>query len=282
MDTEETVGLLLIGGIIVYVYADKIDKINSFFTLWNFVIIFLIIFVIFAIYFVSRWAFHFILRQRCAKERQSEPSIHKNLQNEVIEVEQKEVKPESNIEEQEKPSKNVAMAKPKRQRSVKINVDDDVNFYRHRKLNVDEIKYLIYKGHKQIKCLDIQEHTENFLIKQRANEGIEHCFLVYNIAEYLKGKRIKFELFNSVKPDIEFVIDGKKGALEIETGKVFKKNKKRFFEKINSLNKYYGSNWFFVVTDWNLAPLYSKYGKTLTKRNFIKKFEKYLKNQKNA
>jgi len=177
-------------------------------------------------------------------------------------------------------SKDVVKAKAEKQRSVRINVDTDTNFYRHRKLKREDIKYLISKKYKQIKCLDIQGKKELFLIKQRANEGIEHCFLTFNIAEYLKSKKIAYELFNSVKPDIVFTINGKKYAIEIETGKVYSKDKKKFNEKVKTLKKDYGNNWFFVVTDWNLVSNYSKFGKTFSKRNFIKKFERFIKNVK--
>ncbi len=179
--------------------------------------------------------------------------------------------------DQEKPSKNVAQAKPIKQRSVRITVNPEIRFFRHRKLNVDDLKYLITKGHKQIKCLDISGHTENFLIRPRANESAEHCFLVFNIAELLSSSKVPFELFNSVKPDIVFKIGGKEYAVEVETGKVAK-DKKKSNEKVKSLKQNYGKNWFFVVTDKNLVSTYSKFGPVYTKRNIAKKLQEIIKN----
>lgn len=185
----------------------------------------------------------------------------------------------SNKGRQEKPSKNVATAKPTKQRSVEITVNLEERFFRHRKLKRDDIKYLLSKGYRQIKCLDIQGHTENFLIKPRANESPEHCFLVYNIAEFLRTSNIHFELFNSVKPDIVFKMNGKEYAIEIETGKVFAKDKKKFMEKVKSLQSNYDKNWFFVVTDKNLVSSYSKFGTVYTKRNIAKKLQEMSKNE---
>jgi hypothetical protein len=182
-----------------------------------------------------------------------------------------------NKQEQTKSSKNVDLAKPIKQRSIKIRVDPEFNFYRHRLLKREDIKYLLVKGFKQIKCLDIQGSKENFLIKQRPNESIEHCFLTFNIAEYLKSSNINFELFNSVKPDIVFKVNGKDYAIEVETGKVYSKDKKKFEAKIKSLNENYGKRWAFTVTNENLSPTYNQFGKTFTRTNFLKQFRKWLK-----
>ncbi len=46
-----------------------------------------------------------------------------------------------NNQVQTKSSKNVALAKPIRQRSIKITADPEINFYRHRLLKLQDIKY---------------------------------------------------------------------------------------------------------------------------------------------
>ncbi|MDO8564211.1 MAG: ATP-binding protein [Nanoarchaeota archaeon] len=184
----------------------------------------------------------------------------------------------SHKKEQTIPSTNVASAKAEKQRSVRITVDTDTHFYRHRKLKLDEVKYLLAKKYRQLKCLDIQGKTENFILKPRANEGIEHCFLTHNIAEHLKSKNIPFELYNSVKPDIIFTINDKKYAIEIETGKVYAKDKKKFHEKVKTLNKEYGDNWFFVLTNRNVYTSYSQFGKTYTKKSILTQLNKIITN----
>jgi len=187
-----------------------------------------------------------------------------------------------NSQEQMKSSKNVDSAEAKRQRSIRIIIDPEINFYRHRLLKLNDIKYLLSKGHKQIKCLDIQGNKENFLIRPRANEGIEHCFLVYNIAEYLKSKKIPFEIYNSVKPDIVFTLKSKNFAIEIETGKVYAKDRKKFMAKVKNLKDNYGENWFFVITNRNYYSTYRKFGKTYTKKSIVNKIKELLeKHEKN-
>ena len=108
------------------------------------------------------------------------------------------------------------------------------------------------------------------MIRPRFNESPQHCFLVYDIADYLKKFTKKVSLYETKKPDIIFDIDGEKYAIEVETGKALKHNKKQLVEKIKVLNKTYGKNWFFVVTDRKVASKYSKLAPTHDKR-YIRK-----------
>ena len=162
---------------------------------------------------------------------------------------------------------------------MKVNVNSEQRFFKHKDVSLDELKYLLAKGYREIKCLNIEGKKEMYLIKPRPNEGQEHFFLTYNITEYLKSKNIPFQLFNSVKPDIVFTNNGKECAIEIETGKVYTKDKKKFKEKVRTLKENYGDNWFFVVTNRDIAPTYNKFGKTFTRKTFIKQFEKWCKRQ---
>ncbi len=93
----------------------------------------------------------------------------------------------------------------------------------------------------------------------------------------MKSSNINFELFNSVKPDIVFKVNGKNFAIEVETGKVYAKDRKKFNAKVKSLKENYGENWIFVVTNENLSSIYNKFGKTFTRTTFIKQFKKWLK-----
>ena len=174
--------------------------------------------------------------------------------------------------------KNVAEKALPKQRSVIVKVDAEKRFFRHKDLPLADLKYLLAKGYGEVQCLNIQGRKERYLIKPRANEGQEHCFLTFNIAEYLRTTTDKVELYTSVKPDVIFEIKGNKYAIEIETGKVFRNNKKQLLEKVRLLNKEYGKNWFFVVTDKNIAGKYKKLGKTLTKRNVMQKLQEICKN----
>lgn len=175
-------------------------------------------------------------------------------------------------------SKDVApRASAQRQRSIKVRVDPDERYFRHKDLRIYDLEYLIGKGYKIVKRMNINSKREKYLIKPRSNEGDEHCFLAYNIAEYLKSKKFKIELFTSVKPDIVFERKGKRYAIEIETGSLNSKDKEQLKEKVSKLNKEFNENWFFVVTNENLAPTYNKLGKTFARTTFRRQFEKWLK-----
>ena len=51
-------------------------------------------------------------------------------------------------------------------------------------------------------------------------------------------------------------------------------------EKVELLNKKYGKNWFFFVTNRNLEKKYSKFGETSTKRNIRFKIRQIFKSSK--
>jgi hypothetical protein len=74
-----------------------------------------------------------------------------------------------------------------------------------------------------------------------------------------------------------FEFDKKIYAIEIETGKVITNNKKQLIAKVFYLNKNYGKNWFFVLTDKNFVPKYSKFGQCFTKLNIAKNLKELLK-----
>ena len=116
------------------------------------------------------------------------------------------------------------------------------------------------------------------MIKPRYNESPQHCFLTYDIAQYLEGldEVENVKLFETKKPDIVFTINGKEYAIEVETGKVLKKNKKQLIEKVKTLNKEYMDNWFFITTNKNLAPIYNKIAPTCEKRYIINRIKKLL------
>jgi hypothetical protein len=157
----------------------------------------------------------------------------------------------------------------------KVNVDPDKRFFKYQDLSRDDLRYLLDKGYKEVKCLNISGKKERYLLKPRANESFEHCFLTFDVSEYLKSKTDKLELFTSVRPDIVFELNGKKYAVEIETGKVLASDRNKFLRKVNSLKSEFGKNWFFVVTNRNLSPTYNNFGKTFTRKIFIKQFDKW-------
>ncbi|HLC22699.1 MAG TPA: hypothetical protein VJJ79_02915, partial [Candidatus Nanoarchaeia archaeon] len=154
----------------------------------------------------------------------------------------------------------------KQQQKVTINVDSEKGFYKHRDLNLDEIKYLLAKKYLIVEKKSIAlGKVEKFLLKPRFNESINHFFVTKDIAQYLEQHGIKVEMFATKKPDITFTLHGKKIAIEVETGTVYEKARKQLLEKVNELNKGYDV-WFFVVTNRNYAQKYRKLGKTIEMR----------------
>jgi hypothetical protein len=91
--------------------------------------------------------------------------------------------------------------------------------------------------------------------------------MTHDIFNYIKKFTNKVQMFETVKPDIVFKVDGKEYAIEVETGKLLKHNQKDLLNKIENLNKNYPDRWFFVVTNRNLRTSYSKLGKCHDKRH---------------
>jgi len=207
---------------------------------------------------------------------------HKQITTKPDEILVNNVKQTSIKKKQCKSKKNVAIKAPPKQRSHRVNVDSDRRFFKHKDLSLDDLKYLIAKGYKEIKCLNIKGKKERYVIKPRSNESDEHFFLTFDIAEYLKSIADKVELFGSVRPDIVFEIKGKKYAVEVETGKLLTHNKKQLLNKIKILKKEFGKNWFFVVTNRKFYPAYIKFGKTYTKKSIFNQLNKLLNKHEKA
>ena len=75
------------------------------------------------------------------------------------------------------------------------------------------------------------------------------------------------------------IASAKENNLEIlELNSSDLRNKKKLEEKTFALKKEFGNNWFFVVTNKEFARFYNKYGKTFTRKKFIKQFSKWIKN----
>ncbi len=180
-----------------------------------------------------------------------------------------------------KTEKNVATKALAKQRSHKVKVDPDKRFFRRRYLSIDDLRYLLAKGYKEAKFFGINRKREIYLIKPRQNENREHFFLTFDIADYLKLKTDKIELFETAKPDIIFELNGQKYAIEIETGSLYLKAREQLARKVDELKKNFEGRYCFVVTNENFASRYHQFGKTFTRTTFIKQFEKWLKKHQN-
>jgi len=150
----------------------------------------------------------------------------------------------------------------KKGKDININVDENKRFFRKSELNKENINYLLSKSYKEAEYKSlVTNKKEKFLLQPRHNESLTHLFVVYDTAEYLEKKGYEVQKYTTKKPDIVFIINDKKYAIEVETGSMINQ-KKLFNEKLKLLNKDY-DEWFFVVTDRNLTKKYQKFGKSV-------------------
>jgi len=173
---------------------------------------------------------------------------------------------------------------PKKERVVahqkEINVDLEKNFYRKKELNEDEVDYLLTQGYSRFEAKSlVSGKREEFILRPRFNEHLNHLFFTYDILEFLKKKGFVANTYTTRMPDVVFILKGKSYAVEVETGTVMT-NPKKFREKIEGLNENYKDRWFFVPTNKNLVPKYRKYGNTVDPRCLPGFFKKLLKNGK--
>jgi hypothetical protein len=182
--------------------------------------------------------------------------------------------------EQNKEQYNSESQKNKQKKSVNIELDENKGFYKHAELSLSDVKYLLFKGYKESRFKSISGKSATYLLKPKSNESLSHCFLLHDIADYLKKFTSNVNIYNTVKPDIVFEINGKKIAVEVETGKV-SKNKKQFLEKVKSLKKNY-DDYFFILSNRHYVNFYIGYGKVKDKRTVKSFLEKYVKKLQNC
>ena len=163
-------------------------------------------------------------------------------------------------------------------KDVKIRVNPDKRFFHKKKLSRDEVRFLLDEGYqiKKYKSL-LTDKIEDFLLQPRHNESLTHLFMTHNISEFLEKNGIETELYTTKKPDIVFEIDGKKFAIEIETGSVLSKIS-RMKEKLEVLSQY--DKWFFVVTNKNKVKKYLKFGDSVSARYVKSRLNKLIKSTK--
>ncbi|MBR9704641.1 DUF87 domain-containing protein [Candidatus Pacearchaeota archaeon] len=172
--------------------------------------------------------------------------------------------------------------KSKKRVSIDITIDDSKGVHKLKDLSKKEIKHLKKKGFLEYNAKSIlSDKFEDFLLRPRGNESPQHFFLTYEIAKYLKRYTKDVYLYETVKPDIIFKVHGKVYAIEVETGSLLKTNKKALLKKVNTLNKIYKNNWFFVVTNKGITPKYARLGSATDKRYVKIWIDKIVRRSKN-
>ena len=165
---------------------------------------------------------------------------------------------------------------PPRRKHIRVDLTQE--FHKRKKYNKDEIDYLITKGYKDFKYKSIcTGKVENYLLRPRFNESLNHMIVIYDLEEYLKKKKIDVEKYTTKMPDLVLYLDKEDIAIEVETGTVIR-NMKKFNEKLRLLKENYGENFYFIVTNRNLIKKYRAYGKVIDPRYIKGQIDKILKN----
>jgi len=158
------------------------------------------------------------------------------------------------------------------------NLKDGQKSYLKEKLKESEVRFLLTTTFVEVRNASLDGKKKDYLVSYDKNESPSHIICIQEVVDFIKKFTPYIQTFRSVKPDIVFEVKGVEYAVEIETGKI--NNLKRLQEKVKNLKKYYGDNWFFLVTDRNLRSYYKKFGVTYSKRNIQGKIRKLFKNCK--
>jgi len=159
-----------------------------------------------------------------------------------------------------------------------LDVDNTKVFIRD-KLNEKEIKVLTNEGYEHANEFDVcKQKILTVLVKRILNHSKTHTFLVWSVRELLNGIYDIYDIreHETRDADLTFIYNGKKYALEIETGNLLRK-KKQMIEKVRFLNRKYKKRWMFVVSNNNLIPAYRKLGLTTQRSKVAENMQKLLK-----
>lgn len=142
-------------------------------------------------------------------------------------------------------------------------ISDNLIHYKNKKiavLKVNSINFAMkHKEEKDVIALAFQKFLNSIDFPLQILMTTE----TLSLNEYLNRNNIDTQLYTTKKPDIVFDVNGKKYAIEVETGKGLS-NIDRMGAKLKVLSQY--DEWFFVVTDRNKVKKYKKYGKTVDER----------------
>ncbi|MBU1975427.1 MAG: ATP-binding protein [Nanoarchaeota archaeon] len=145
---------------------------------------------------------------------------------------------------------------------ITIDLDTNKGLYNGKELDLEQKNYLTNKGYQAAYFVPVgKKKQEEFWIKKNDLESLDHTFLVHNIKQELEKYTKHIEIAIVGKPDILF--KNKKGqtiALEIETGKSFRKHKKRLETKFVEAKRQYKKGLVIVLTN----PEYKRSYKRIT------------------
>ncbi|MBU2576472.1 MAG: hypothetical protein KKF50_02000 [Nanoarchaeota archaeon] len=185
-------------------------------------------------------------------------------------------KKKENEENDEEAAKHPNRITPEMYTKSKIVPDQKV--YLKKELDESDLAFLTSEGFIETEQTNIDGQKRNYIVFNDKFESPIHIICIKEIVDYLKDFTEEIKTYRTVMPDIVFTHNNKEHAIEVETGVIIKRDKKKLRNKIDLLNKRYGNNWFFFVTNRNLEKEYSKLGETSTKRNIKSKINKIFQN----
>ncbi len=150
------------------------------------------------------------------------------------------------------------------------------NYYKASNLTEKQKKFLQTQGYTESRQMGLEQGGAfNYYISSPpGQESTDHAFLVQLIYEEIQKYTDKVVRYSVQKPDIEFIANEKRCAIEVETGTVLK-DKNKLKTKLEQLKEF--KEWFFVVTDTKLKKNYKKYGKTLSRVEVKQKIRELFK-----
>jgi conjugal transfer ATP-binding protein TraC len=122
---------------------------------------------------------------------------------------------------------------------VEVKLDHEKGLFFGNDLTDDDKNYLINHGYKAGSFVPIGKvRQEECWVKANKVESLEHTFLVQNIKQHIQKYTQEIEV--NIVSDADIVFrnkQGKKVAIEVETGTQIRKNRRQFAKKFNELKK---------------------------------------------
>lgn len=155
-------------------------------------------------------------------------------------------------------------------------LDLDQGVYRKNQLSQDQIDALHKGGYKSCNSMElVGKGRVTFLVKPLGSEGPKHACNVGLLEEYVRKYTEDVQVNPASGADIEFKTpDGRKIAIEYETGKNIEKSRDRIQQKVELLEKNY-DEWFFVVP-WSHRDKYKKFGQVCNRADAVKRIDAYF------
>jgi hypothetical protein len=175
-----------------------------------------------------------------------------------------------------------ALEKEKRAREEQARVrmrrfDINRGLFRLSELTDSEVKVLEEAGYRRAFGPTLgRGRGEYYMIRppSGANQSPKHYITVKLLEEVIREYTDRVELYDVRWPDIVFTTqDGRRIAVEIETGSNLKKGRKVLEEKLEILRAY--DDWFFVCDDKD-KQAYSNWGPAYNRSEAVSKIQEYF------